>query len=133
MAALDHLKKCIGQRVIVGFEGTKISPELIRLDEEWGLGGYVLYNRNYSDFEQLMNLNEDLWTRGQGTPPFIGIDQEGGQIHHVPEPFTIFPDMAHMGQVSSVSVAYEVGAVIGRWLAHRCGRCGGGVGAVGAR
>ena len=116
MAALDHVKKCIGQRVIFGFEGTKIPPELIRLDEEWGIGGYILRNQNFADFEQLMNLNEDLWTRGQGTPPFIGVRQEGGQIHEVPEPFTTFPDMAHMGQVSSVSVAYEVGAVIGREL-----------------
>jgi beta-N-acetylhexosaminidase len=116
MAALDHLKKCIGQRIIVGFEGKKIPADLLRLDEEWGLGGYKLTQDNFSDFEQLMTLNEDLWTRGQGTPPFIGIAQEGGLIHEVPEPFTVFPEMAHMGQVSSVSVAYEVGAVIGREL-----------------
>ncbi|MBV72181.1 MAG: hypothetical protein CMH52_12710 [Myxococcales bacterium] len=116
MAALDHLKKCIGQRIIVGFEGNKVPSELLRLDEEWGIGGYWLRKENYSDFEQLMNLNEDLWTRGQGTPPFIGISQEGGLVHEVPEPFTVFPEMAHMGQVSSVSVAYEVGAVIGREL-----------------
>jgi len=116
MAALEHLKKCIGQRIIVGFRGSKIPPELLRLDEEWGIGGYAVRQENATDFEQLMNLNEDLWTRGQGTPPFIGINQEGGLIHEVPEPFTVFPDMAHMGQVSSVSVAYEVGAVIGREL-----------------
>ncbi len=116
MAGLDLIKKCIGQRLIVGFEGTKIPSELIRLDEEWGLGGYILFKRNIPDFEQLMNLTEDLWSRGQGVPPFIGVDQEGGQVHRVPEPFTIFPDMAHMGQVSSVSVAYEAGAVIGREL-----------------
>jgi len=116
MSELEQLKRRIGQRVIVGFEGTRLPPELVRLDEEWGLGGYIMFKRNLKSFEQLMDLNEDLWSKGQGTPPFIGIDQEGGSVHRLPEPFTLFPDMAHMGQASSVSVAYEVGAVIGREL-----------------
>jgi len=116
MAQLTHLKRCIGQRVIFGFEGHKVPPEMIRLDEEWGLGGYILFKRNLADFEQLMNLNDELWTMGQGTPPFIGVDQEGGSVHRVPEPFTVFPDMSQMGVLNSVSVAYEVGAVMGREL-----------------
>lgn len=116
MSNLKQLKKFIGQRVIFGFDGPRITPELVRLDEEWGLGGYILFKRNLEEFEQLMNLTEDLWALGQGTPPFIAVDQEGGVVSRVPEPFTKFPDMIQMGQVSSVSVAYEVGAVLGREL-----------------
>ncbi len=116
MAEISQLKRRIGQRVIFGFPGTRIPPELARLDEEWGLGGYILFKRNFEGFEQLMDLTEELWQLGQGTPPFISLDHEGGAVHRLPEPFTVFPDMAHMGQVSSVSVAYEVGAVIGREL-----------------
>ena len=37
MSSLKQLKKFIGQRVIFGFDGPKITPELLRLDEEWGL------------------------------------------------------------------------------------------------
>lgn len=116
MADLEQLKRRIGQRVIVGFEGTRLPPELARIDEEWGLGGFILFKRNLKNFEQVMDLTEELWAKGQGTPPFIGVDQEGGAVHRLPQPFTIFPDMAHMGMASSVSVAYEVGAVIGREL-----------------
>lgn len=116
MADLTSLKRRIGQRILVGFEGTRVPPELVRLDEEWGLGGYILFKRNLPDFEQIMDLTEELWTLGQGIPPFIGIDQEGGPVHRLPEPFTVFADMAHVGQVNSVSVAYEVGAVVGREL-----------------
>ncbi len=116
MTDLRNLKRRIGQRIILGFEGTRLPPEIARLDEEWGIGGYILFSRNLQEIEQVMGLTEDLWTLGQGTPPFIGIDQEGGQVHRLPAPFTIFPDMAQMGKVSSVSVAYEVGAVIGREL-----------------
>jgi beta-N-acetylhexosaminidase len=116
MAEIDHIKRCIGQRIICGFQGTRMPGELARLDEEWGLGGYILFKRNLQEFEQLMNLNEELWGVGQGVPPFIGVDQEGGDVHRVPEPFTVFPAMGQLGGVSSVSVAYEVGAVIGREL-----------------
>jgi beta-N-acetylhexosaminidase len=116
MADLRQLKRRIGQRVIFGFDGPRITPELARLDEEWGLGGYILFKRNLQSMDQIMDLTEELWSMGQGVPPFIGVDQEGGQVHRMPEPFTVFADMAHLGQVSSVSVAYEVGAVIGREL-----------------
>ncbi len=116
MGKINHIKRLIGQRIICGFDGTRVPAELIRLDEEWGLGGYILFKRNLTEFEQLMNLNEELWGLGQGTPPFIGVDQEGGAVHRVPEPFTVFPAMGQLGGVSSVSVAYEVGAVIGREL-----------------
>lgn len=116
MAEFSSLKRKIGQRIIVGFEGTTVPPELVALDEEWGIGGYILFKRNIVSLEQLMDLNEELWTLGQGTPPFIGIDQEGGRVHRLPEPFTRFADMAHLGKVNSVSVAYEVGAVISREL-----------------
>ncbi len=113
---LRNMKRRIGQRLIVGFEGTSIPPEIARLDEEWGLGGYILFKRNLEDFEELMDLNEELWALGQGVPPFIGVDQEGGRVHRLPEPFTTFADMAQLGALGSVSVAYEVGAVIGREL-----------------
>ena len=116
MADLRQLKRRIGQRVLIGFEGTRVPQEVIRLDEEWGLGGYILFKRNLQGIEQIMDLTEELWSLGQGTPPFIGIDQEGGSVHRLPEPFTVFPDMSQMGMVASVSVAYEAGAVVGREL-----------------
>ena len=83
MAGLDLIKKCIGQRLIVGFEGERIPPELVRLDEEWGLGGYILFSRNLPDFEQLMNLTEDLWARGQGVPHEDGQDEAGDAVSEV--------------------------------------------------
>jgi len=116
MSDLRTLKRRIGQRIIVGFDGPKVPPEVLRLDEEWGLGGFILFKRNLPTFEQVLELTEHLWTMGQGVPPFIGVDQEGGLVHRLPKPFSTFPDMAHLGQVGSVSLAYEVGAVLGREL-----------------
>ena len=116
MSDLRTLKRRIGQRLIVGFDGTRVPQEILRLDEEWGIGGFILFKRNLQSFEQVLDLTESLWAMGGGIPPFIGVDQEGGAVHRLPKPFTVFPDMAHLGQVASVSLAYEVGAVVGREL-----------------
>jgi beta-N-acetylhexosaminidase len=116
MADLRTLKRRIGQRMIFGFQGTRVPNDLIRLDEEWGLGGVVLNKKNLKNFDQSMDLTEQLWSLGGGIPPFIAVDQEGGAVHRLPKPFTTFPDMAQLGLVDSVSLAYEVGAVIGREL-----------------
>ena len=49
---------------------------------------------------------------GKDVPPFIGVDQEGGCVTRLPEPYTRFPDMACVGQNGTVSMAYEVGAIL---------------------
>lgn len=116
MTDIRELKRRVGQRFIVGFEGTRLPNDLIRMDEEWGLGGVILFSRNLQEFDQVLDLTEQLWSLGGGIPPFVGIDQEGGPVHRLPEPFTVFPEMSQLGVVNSVSLAYEVGAVSGREL-----------------
>ena len=114
MTNTSKLKQKIGQRIIVGFDGTTVPNEIVRLDEEWGLGGFILFKRNLEEIDQIFSLNESLQNLGRGIPPFIGIDQEGGRVSRLPDPFTQFPDMACVGQHGTVSMAYEVGAIIGR-------------------
>ena len=113
MSNLKQLKKFIGQQVIFGFDGPKIPHELLRLDEEWGLGGYILFKRNLEEFEQLMNLTEDLWALARVHHRLFRWTKRAALSAECPN-HSKFPDMIQMGQVSSVSVAYEVGAVLGR-------------------
>ncbi len=116
MSNTSQLKQKIGQRLIVGFHGETVPQELIRLDEEWGFGGFILFKRNITELEQLFSLNESLLALGRGVMPFVGVDQEGGRVARLTEPFTPFPDMACVGQHGTVSMAYEVGAILGREL-----------------
>ena len=80
MGNVANLKRKIGQRLIGGFDGETVPPELLRLDEEWGLGGFILFKRNLKEMGQIFTLNETLQGLGRGTSPFIGIDQEGGRV-----------------------------------------------------
>ena len=75
MSNLSRMKQKIGQRIIIGFEGETLPKELMRLDEEWGIGGVILFKRNLKDPEQIFDLNESILRLGRGIPPFIGIDQ----------------------------------------------------------
>lgn len=116
MSNLTKLKQKIGQRIIIGFEGETLPKEVARLDEEWGIGGYILFKRNLVEIEQIFSLNESIMRLGKGIPPFISIDQEGGRVTRLPDPFTIFPEMVCVGHHGTVSMAYEVGAIVGREL-----------------
>ena len=116
MKNLAKMKQKIGQRLIIGFEGETLPKEVVRLDEEWGLGGVILFKRNLVEPEQIFSLNESILRLGKGVPPFVAIDQEGGRVTRLPDPFTIFPEMVCVGHHGTVSMAYEVGAIVGREL-----------------
>ena len=116
MANLALLKKQVGQRIIIGFDGTEVPKELVKLNEEWGFGGFILFKRNLQNPEQIFSLNEALLALDGSVPPFIGIDQEGGAVSRLPDPFTQIPAMSCVGHAGTVSMAYEVGAIIGREL-----------------
>ena len=88
MSNLSKLKQKIGQRLIIGFDGTEIPQEVIRLDEEWGLGGFILFKRNLQEIDQIFDLNESLQHLGRGVP-FISADQEGGRVTRLPEPLDL--------------------------------------------
>ena len=83
-----------GQRLMVGFEGTVFNPDLKFLIKDLKVGGIVLFKRNVSAPEQIKDLCASAQACAQscGQPPLlISIDQEGGQVARLGEPFTRFP------------------------------------------
>ncbi|MFC1515544.1 beta-N-acetylhexosaminidase [Thermodesulfobacteriota bacterium] len=83
-----------GQRLMVGFDGTGFNPDLEFLINDLKVGGIVLFKGNVSTPEQIKDLCESMqgYAQSCGQPPlFIAIDQEGGQVARLGEPFTQFP------------------------------------------
>jgi beta-N-acetylhexosaminidase len=62
-------------------------------------------------------LCRELWNTGRELPPFIAIDQEGGRVHRLPQPFTHFPSMGTVGQRGDPALAYAVGRATAAELA----------------
>ncbi|UCF90030.1 MAG: beta-N-acetylhexosaminidase [Desulfobacterales bacterium] len=88
-----------GQRLMVGFDGTELDPQLKFLIARIKVGGIILFARNLQTPEQIKQLciTAQDFARSCGQPPlFIAVDQEGGQVARLKEPFTQFPGNPHM-------------------------------------
>ena len=85
--------------MMVGFEGTVFNQDLKFLIETLKVGGVILFSINIESPDQLKELCGSIQdcAIGCGQPPlFIAVDQEGGQVARLKEPFTVFPGNPHM-------------------------------------
>ncbi len=83
-----------GQRLMVGFDGYDLTPDLKFYIETLKVGGIILFSRNITSPRQLKKLCSSVQYCAEscGQPPlFISIDQEGGVVARLKEPFTRFP------------------------------------------
>ena len=87
-------ERSAGQRLMVGFHGTRFDAALERLIVDLGVGGLILFKRNVespAQLEALCRAAQDC-ARAAGQPPLIiSIDQEGGMVARLGPPFTVFP------------------------------------------
>jgi beta-N-acetylhexosaminidase len=84
----------IGNLFMIGFDGTDFSTNVQKLVDELNPCGVILFARNILHPLQLASLNNSLQRhflekRSEGI--FIGVDQEGGRVQRLKEPFTIVP------------------------------------------
>jgi len=83
-----------GQRLMVGFDGIELNAELKFLISTLKVGGVILFSRNLTDPVQIKNLCVSMQSYAgscEQPPLLIAIDQEGGQVARLKEPFTQFP------------------------------------------
>jgi len=88
-----------GQRLMVGFDGTRLNDDLMFLIDTLKVGGIILFSRNLTSPDQIKDLclSVQEYAVKCGQPPlFISIDQEGGKVARLEEPFTQFPGNPHM-------------------------------------
>ena len=114
------LKQQTGQMIISGFEGTSLNTRTEELIVEQGIGGLILFERNYKNPDQLRQLINDLQSLLTDNPElpslFISVDQEGGRVARLGSPFTQFPPMSCLGKANSNELAYRFGLGMGKEL-----------------
>ena len=79
---------------VSGFEGTSLNSQTEKLISEQGIGGLILFERNFENPKQLKTLIEDLQslTAPNSPPLFISVDQEGGRVTRLKKKlYTISP------------------------------------------
>lgn len=109
---MTALHRRIGQVMMAGFGGGAVPVELRALAREWDLGGAVLFARNVEAPEQVAELAFEIRGLGRETPPWVGIDQEGGRVARLRAPFTEWPAMAHLGRHGSDDLARRFGRAL---------------------
>ena len=98
------VEEMAGQRLMLGFDGTVLSPDLKQLIQTLRPGGLILFRPNIASPAQLARLTADAqaFARDCGLPPlFIAVDQEGGTVARLRHPFTEFPGNAHIHTVDA--------------------------------
>jgi beta-N-acetylhexosaminidase len=107
-----------GQRLMVGFDGTDLNADLKFLIKRLKSGGIILFSRNIETPDQIKHLCNEVQNYAQrcGQPPlFIAIDQEGGQVARLKEPFSQFPGNPHMAnEKDAVQFAETTAAELAR-------------------
>jgi len=105
-----------GQMLMSGFEGTTLNSETEDLIRNHHVGGLILFSRNYENPEQLHTLIRDLQdvasSTSTGLPLLMSVDQEGGRVARLTEPFTKYPPLCCVGNSQSEDLAYRFGQAL---------------------
>jgi len=103
---------------MAGLPGTDLDEDTLELIREFNLGGIILFSRNIKDPLQLAGLCRDLQReaiKSHGSPLFLAVDQEGGRVARLKEPFTLFPgNTAIAADEECVKRAEEFGRITAR-------------------
>jgi len=82
-----------GQRLMLGFDGMELNDELKHIIGDINACGIILFARNIESPEQMSRLCSacQVYAKACDLPPlFIAVDQEGGVVARLKEPFTVF-------------------------------------------
>lgn len=100
---------------LISFRGYEAPAWVLRAVGDGRVPGVCLFNYNVQDLVQFRALNESLLEAahaGGQLPPFIGVDQEGGQLMAVTGGATELPGNLAIGATRSASHAAASGQVL---------------------
>ncbi|KAM7195218.1 glycoside hydrolase family 3 protein [Naviculisporaceae sp. PSN 640] len=110
----QDLDWAIGQMLIMGWDGTQITPQIRHLIEDHHLGSILLTAKNLKSAHQTAKLVQELQTiahqAGHPQPLLIALDQENGGVNSLFDEDYICQFPSSMGQAAggSPELAYNV-------------------------
>lgn len=89
------MEKAIGQLLMIGLDGFSLNAREKAFLNKVQPAGVIYFKRNVESPQQLAALSEQVCQEVKA--PLIGIDQEGGRVARLGEPFTSFSSNANLG------------------------------------
>ena len=102
------LKHKIGQMIIAGFPSSYVDDQARRLVEDFEVGNFVLFGRNYVTAEQTTQMCWDLHKlvyEKNGYSAYLASDQEGGVVSRVCIGSALFPGTSVVYPMNDVDEA----------------------------
>ncbi|KAF5972240.1 beta-n-acetylhexosaminidase [Fusarium coicis] len=112
--AWQDLDRAIGQILIMGWDGTEVTPQIRSLIEDHHLGSIILTAKNLKSAQQTAELVQELQTiaknAGHLQPLLIALDQENGGVNSLFDEDYVcqFPSAMGIAATSRADLAYEV-------------------------
>ena len=91
------LDQKVGQLFILGFQGYELDRDTRTLLEIIRPGGFLLFQRNIENFDQIYSLTNQL-RELSATPTIVAIDHEGGRVDRLKQIFTPIPSMPDLAE-----------------------------------
>lgn len=114
-----NIRRLVGQRMVVGFDGTELNEDIIDLVSKYKIGNIILFKHNITSNNQLKKLCKDLQDLVRlhtGYDPFITIDQEGGMITRLGEDAVNVPGAMAIAATKKIENAALAGRLTGEQL-----------------
>jgi beta-N-acetylhexosaminidase len=105
-----ELAELVGQRLVIGIPGTRVTPEIVRHFQEVNAGGLILYRINFESPSQLIKLIADL-EEALGRRLLVMADHEGGRVIMFREGISVFPDNLALGTAGKIEYAGKQGEI----------------------
>jgi beta-N-acetylhexosaminidase len=116
MSTVNRLAADLADVLMVGLPGPELDDTARRLIQDMGVGGVILFARNVVDPEQIVDLCGRLQRaaiESRGRPLLLAVDQEGGVVARLRQPFTCGPDHPALGRMGT-KAAFEAAAKMAR-------------------
>jgi beta-N-acetylhexosaminidase len=110
----------VGPLFMVGIPGPRLDRTARELVRELQVGGIILFARNIESPEQVWELTRDLQQEALAVgdlPLLIAVDQEGGVVQRLKEPFTRIPAARDLGNGSTPAEVAALSRTVARELA----------------
>jgi len=110
----QDLNWAIGQMLIMGWDGTEVTPQIRHLIEDHHIGSILLTAKNLKSAQQTARLVQELQTiahqAGHPQPLLIAVDQENGGVNSLFDEEYICQFPSSMGQAAAgnADLAYEI-------------------------
>ncbi|MCX7555756.1 beta-N-acetylhexosaminidase [Xanthomonadaceae bacterium JHOS43] len=90
--------------LVIGISGTRLQPE----ERNWlihpGVGGVILFTRNFASREQVTDLCAEL-REAAPREVILCVDQEGGPVQRFREGFSVLPELSRFGALFDTDAA----------------------------